>query len=174
MIEFRCGKCGALYQVNDDQVAQEVPCQWCGEDHLVPDPDAPPSGTLKFRCPECDVLLGVSAAYAGQKVQCDRCDAVVVVPQAPSDAPRRIPGPAPRARPLRRDGAPAARRPSPQPASTGAPSDPPPAPPPAPGEIIEFRCQFCGHGFRVSRELAGRKGKCKECGAVNVVPSGGS
>jgi len=151
VIQFRCRKCGALYRVADDQVGQKARCQWCGHKQTVPDPSAPPPDTVEFRCSKCDILLGISAAYAGQQVQCNQCGAVLVVPEADADAPRRIPGP-------------------PKPPAAEAPA---PAPPPAgAGEIVEFRCQFCGHPFRVSSELAGQKGKCKSCGAVNVVPSG--
>ena len=149
MIQFRCGKCGALHRVADEQIGMEAHCQWCGYEQTVPDPEAPPPDTVEFRCPECDVLLGVSAAHGGQQVQCNECGAVVVVPEADMGAVRRSPNP---------PKAPAAEKPAP--------------PPPAPGEIIEFRCQFCGHPFRVSGELVGKKGKCKSCGAVNIVPAG--
>lgn len=36
--------------------------------------------------------------------------------------------------------------------------------------MIEFSCQRCGKRFRVSRELAGRRGTCKHCRGPIVVP----
>ena len=36
--------------------------------------------------------------------------------------------------------------------------------------MISFSCNSCGKTFSVADELAGRKGKCKSCGAAIVVP----
>lgn len=36
--------------------------------------------------------------------------------------------------------------------------------------IIEFKCPLCGQTMKVSRELAGKKGKCNRCGATVAVP----
>src|SRR4051794_6727907 len=35
---------------------------------------------------------------------------------------------------------------------------------------ISFQCPACGKGFTVSDELAGKQGKCKQCGGVISVP----
>jgi hypothetical protein len=37
---------------------------------------------------------------------------------------------------------------------------------------ISFRCPSCGKGYSVGDELAGKKGKCKQCGGVFAVPAG--
>jgi hypothetical protein len=36
---------------------------------------------------------------------------------------------------------------------------------------IAFQCPICGHGFKVDRALAGKKGRCKACGNSFMVPS---
>ena len=36
---------------------------------------------------------------------------------------------------------------------------------------IAFQCPSCGHGFKVDRSLAGKKGRCKACGNLFMVPS---
>jgi hypothetical protein len=36
---------------------------------------------------------------------------------------------------------------------------------------IAFQCPSCGHGFKVDRALAGKKGRCKACGDLFMVPS---
>ncbi len=36
---------------------------------------------------------------------------------------------------------------------------------------ISFRCPSCGKGYSVGDELAGKKGKCKQCGGVFSVPA---
>jgi len=37
---------------------------------------------------------------------------------------------------------------------------------------LAFQCERCGKDFNVANELAGRRGKCKQCGHVFVIPSG--
>jgi len=154
MIEFHCNKCKAAFRVADDTVGQMQRCQWCGEEQAVPDPHNGPASTVRFRCGTCGVLLEMPGEFAGRKVRCSECDAVVDVPMLHPPA-RHVPDPpeAPLAEPVI------------------DPAEETPLPPPPPGTIVEFRCQFCGHEFRVSAELAGKKGKCKSCGAVNVVPA---
>jgi hypothetical protein len=36
---------------------------------------------------------------------------------------------------------------------------------------IAFQCPSCGHGFKVDRALAGKKGRCCACGQLFMVPS---
>jgi hypothetical protein len=36
---------------------------------------------------------------------------------------------------------------------------------------IAFQCPRCGHGFKADRALAGKKGRCKACGQLFLVPS---
>lgn len=152
MIEFHCNKCKAAFRVADDTVGQVQRCQWCGEEQAVPDPDAEDTDTVRFRCAACGVLLEMPGKFSGRKARCSECQAVVHVPLLPFPA-RHVPDP-------------------PKPPAKPAPETPaaPSHAPPAPGTIVEFRCQFCGHEFRVSAELTGKKGKCKACGAVNIVP----
>ncbi len=37
---------------------------------------------------------------------------------------------------------------------------------------IDVQCQKCGKSYRVQDSMAGKKGKCKECGGVLEVPRG--
>lgn len=37
--------------------------------------------------------------------------------------------------------------------------------------MIRFECQTCGRSLRAPEEMAGRRGKCARCGAVNQVPA---
>lgn len=37
--------------------------------------------------------------------------------------------------------------------------------------MIEFTCNNCGKRFSMAEEFAGRKGKCKQCGATLTIPS---
>jgi ubiquitin-protein ligase/DNA-directed RNA polymerase subunit RPC12/RpoP len=37
--------------------------------------------------------------------------------------------------------------------------------------MIEFSCNNCGKRFSMAEEFAGRKGKCKQCGATLTVPA---
>lgn len=37
--------------------------------------------------------------------------------------------------------------------------------------MIEFPCNSCGKRFSMAEEFAGRKGKCKQCGATLTVPT---
>jgi len=37
--------------------------------------------------------------------------------------------------------------------------------------MIEFTCNNCGKRFSMAEEFAGRKGKCKQCGATLTVPA---
>ena len=39
------------------------------------------------------------------------------------------------------------------------------------GMAIAFQCPSCGHGFKVDRALAGKKGRCKTCGHAFMIPS---
>jgi hypothetical protein len=36
---------------------------------------------------------------------------------------------------------------------------------------IEFKCPGCGKSYRVDDEFAGRRGKCRQCGAATAVPA---
>src|SRR5689334_6505371 len=38
-------------------------------------------------------------------------------------------------------------------------------------QMIRFSCGSCNHVLRAPAELAGKKGKCACCGAVNAIPS---
>jgi hypothetical protein len=40
----------------------------------------------------------------------------------------------------------------------------------ADNQVIVFKCPLCGQTMKVSRELAGKKGKCNRCGAAVTVP----
>jgi hypothetical protein len=35
---------------------------------------------------------------------------------------------------------------------------------------ISFACEHCGKAFQVSDDLAGKKGKCKKCGGLFIIP----
>ncbi len=37
--------------------------------------------------------------------------------------------------------------------------------------MIAFSCENCGHRFEVDAALAGKKGKCRKCGGVIVIPT---
>jgi hypothetical protein len=41
---------------------------------------------------------------------------------------------------------------------------------PADNPVTVFNCPLCGQAMKVSRELAGKKGKCNRCGATVTVP----
>jgi hypothetical protein len=41
---------------------------------------------------------------------------------------------------------------------------------PADNQVTVFNCPLCGQTMKVSRELAGKKGKCNRCGATVAVP----
>jgi len=36
--------------------------------------------------------------------------------------------------------------------------------------MITFKCEKCGHEYRVNDDLSGRKVRCKSCSTVNVIP----
>lgn len=36
---------------------------------------------------------------------------------------------------------------------------------------IAFSCSHCGKSFQVADDLSGKKGKCKQCGFVFVIPA---
>jgi hypothetical protein len=41
---------------------------------------------------------------------------------------------------------------------------------PTDNQVTVFNCPLCGQAMKVSRELAGKKGKCNRCGATVAVP----
>ena len=37
--------------------------------------------------------------------------------------------------------------------------------------MIEFDCSKCGHSYRVSDKIAGKRVRCKECSEIITVPA---
>jgi hypothetical protein len=140
------------------------------------------SMVIVLDCPGCGKRYEVDGSLAGKKSRCKQCGAVFPIP-APSARvvePARSPPPVP---------APAAPPPSqweaivdggarePRTRRAAAPSSPPGAQPSAQtaGAIV-ISCPECRRKYEFDSLLAGKKAKCKDCGAVFPipVPRGGS
>jgi len=37
--------------------------------------------------------------------------------------------------------------------------------------MIEFKCEKCGHNYKIGDAYAGRKVRCGQCGSVNSAPA---
>jgi predicted RNA-binding Zn-ribbon protein involved in translation (DUF1610 family) len=108
---------------------------------------------IEFHCPQCQRLMRTPDATAGKKGKCPGCGAIADIPRSAAPAAREST---------------IAAQPAPQ-AAPAAPSAPP-APPAAAPDKIEFPCSQCGKPVRTAASLAGKKGKCPNCGGIFQIP----
>jgi len=101
---------------------------------------------IEFHCPQCQRLMRTPDATAGKKGKCPGCGAITDIPARPRVA-RESPAPAPLA-------------------SWAAPV----TAPAAASDKIEFPCSQCGKPVRTAASLAGKKGKCPNCGGIFQIP----
>jgi len=187
-IPFRCSNCGVLLVVDEELADRQVRCSECDEVIIVVkgvgdvaqrvpgSPDPPPA----TRPPATKPLPAEAEGPGLQGAPPDDQEPPATKPldeEPPATKPLDEEPPA--TKPL--DEEPPATKPlDEEPPAKKPPAKKPPArEPPATkplftmvGQLMEFPCRKCGHTFRVSQELAGKKGKCQKCGAVNVVPGG--
>ena len=110
--------------------------------------------TFSYPCGRCGQRHDFDAEQAGAWVSCEQCDAEFQLP-VPRAAARA-------ATPVASPGRPAAPAdgPSSESRRTSAP---------APGHV-KFPCGICNQRYEVPANLAGRRFKCKKCGAGLTVP----
>jgi DNA-directed RNA polymerase subunit RPC12/RpoP len=102
---------------------------------------------IEFHCPQCQRLMRTPDATAGKKGKCPGCGAITDIPRSAAAAAR--------------EGASTIK-----PAYQAAPA----APPAAAADKIEFPCSQCGKPVRTAASLAGKKGKCPNCGGIFQIP----
>lgn len=133
---------------------------------------------VTVKCPSCGTSLKIREGFAKQRKEfkCLRCGSLIPISAAPSPPPSALSASTRHiaVRPIVPGGA------EPTPASPPAASSaPPPAPPPAPatpapaGEaaaaMLNVVCSGCKRTIILRTEMAGKKVRCKQCGAVTLV-----
>jgi len=143
------GRLGMLLKEQEPHSASALPTRPSSPPKIVPmiDPvtgkverDPPNDGAIIVACSSCGKSIKVTRQYAGKVVLCPHCKGKVLVPDAQT------------ARPV------------------GPRKLPPAIPSTGTGDArIRFRCH-CGKAIKVPARLAGRSGKCPQCGSRIQVP----
>lgn len=101
-IQFYCPGCGNLMRTPDETAGRKGRCPNCGLKIQIPteslasgeseglvvedaEPHAVEEAKIEFYCSHCGRQVRVAAAAAGQRGKCPGCQAVVQIPDLPSD-----------------------------------------------------------------------------------------